>query len=348
MNIKEILNLFSRSLKYQLRSIISLIQLTLENLKFDLPSEECIQLIPNTGTGLWQLNPSVVRKDNKIFVVWRETNGVFSSKANLFGQMQLDKKGNETVNKLFIGELLDNGDVQNVSLLTDSSQGLSLEDPRIFLNENELWVIATKLTSVKGPNGSKWSSTISLLSFPGLGKFDLVSPFEKNIEKNWVPIEVKKDKICLLYSSYPAISLSVDLRTGLQSNPTTSDEQYERRFNGGSQFVKLHNGDFIRVVRRRVPFSWRGYCHISYLVLHDSNLALKRISKPFVFNRIGIEVCNGLTLDAQGKFLFSWGEEDRSMYVARTEYDQLLMWFESNSRKFPRKSIGCLRFPSRN
>jgi hypothetical protein len=348
VNKKAILTLFSRSLKYQLKSFVSLIQLTFENLKFDFPSDECTHLLPKTDTGLWQLNPSVAQKDNRIFLVWRETNGAFSSKANLFGQMHLDKRGNETVNKVFFGELLGNGEVLNVKLLADSGQGLSLEDPRIFVSEKDLWIIATKLTSIKGLNGTKWSSTICLLSIPGLCRFDLVSPFEKNIEKNWVPAEVKQDRISVLYSSYPATSLSVDLTTGFQSLPTISKDRYKRRFNGGSQFVKLNNGDFIRVARRRVPFFLRGYCHISYLILHDSNFQAKRISKPFVFKKIGIEVCNGLALNAEGNFLISWGEEDRRMYVATIGYEELLLWFHSNSRKFPRQSVSSLRFPSRN
>jgi hypothetical protein len=64
---------------------------------------------------------------------------------------------------------------------------------------------------------------------------------------------------------------------------------------------------------------------LSYLVFHNSDGQIIRMSKPFLFKKFGFEICNGLTLEGEN-LLFSWGEDDIRMYVGRIPIQDLLAW----------------------
>jgi hypothetical protein len=63
--------------------------------------------------------------------------------------------------------------------------------------------------------------------------------------------------------------------------------------------------------------------------MHD--LSFNEIGRtiPFVFRKLSIEICNGLEFDGKD-FIFSWGEDDREMFVGKVEMRKLLNWFEEH------------------
>ena len=81
----------------------------------------------------------------------------------------------------------------------------------------------------------------------------------------------------------------------------------------------------------RIKFSIRniGRARLSVLVKHDLNFREISRSRAFVFRETSIEICNGLDYDGSN-FYFSWGENDRKMYVGSCAKKDLIDWFESN------------------
>jgi hypothetical protein len=117
-----------------------------------------------------------------------------------------------------------------------------------------------------------------------------------------------------------------------------SDASDIPNLSGGSQFVRIPSGQFLRVARARFPVEGKGLVHFSYLLLHDENLHPIKISRPFIFRKIGFEICNGLLLTNDGSVFFSWGEDDRKLYVMSAKLSDVLSWLESNeSNKLKRK-----------
>ena len=53
------------------------------------------------------------------------------------------------------------------------------------------------------------------------------------------------------------------------------------------------------------------------------------LDKPFVFNKLGVEICNGLMIKDDLVY-FSWGEDDLEMYVGRCSKAELMDWFNEN------------------
>jgi hypothetical protein len=153
------------------------------------------------------------------------------------------------------------------------------------------------------------------------------------MEKNWVPIEVLNDKLMVFYSSQPAIVLEINLRTtetrvnSIESHPSKLD------FHGRSQFVKLPNGNFLRVASLRLPIKDFGLVHFSFLLEHGPGYEVTRISRPFLFGTPGFEICNGLQLNSKSELIFTWGCNDRASYFAKISLMELLIWFEKNKLK---------------
>jgi len=85
----------------------------------------------------------------------------------------------------------------------------------------------------------------------------------------------------------------------------------------------------MRVARLQFQIYGLGGCRISVLVLHDLKFKEVARSKPFIFNKLGVEICNGLMVKDDLVF-FSWGEDDMDMCVGRCSKAELMRWFNEN------------------
>ncbi len=136
----------------------------------------------------------------------------------------------------------------------------------------------------------------------------------------------------ILHSNNPQIILDVDTHNGEILDVHYGIDSNFLSLNGGSQFLFIQEENlYIRVARKRYAF-WRlGTIHLSYLVIHDSNLKEVHCSRPFIFSKFGFEICNGLGVDPDGKLVFSWGEDDCRMFVGSMPLNQALAWIKVNS-----------------
>jgi hypothetical protein len=302
----------------------------LESLLLNLRNAESTEVKPEDILGYWQLNPTLFKSGEKIFLCWRATNGVFSPVADSSGKMKLEKSSPQIRNQILIGELDKNLNLLNQRKIHDSVGVPSFEDPRGFNSNTASFVSGTVVTEEPSNGTGRWRSSVGLLN-TSTGEIRIfANPNGKMIEKNWVPVATDETQIKMLYSTNPQVIVEVDkesFEVEFHSRPNVLNVP---NLSGGSQFVEIPGGQFLRVARKRLPVEGKGLVHFSYLLIYDSNLNLSKISRPFIFRKVGFEICNGLTLTSDNLLYFSWGEDDRKLYVMRARLSEVLMWIENN------------------
>ena len=276
--------------------------------------------------GLWNLNPTVSGNSN---VYFRQTTGAFFPQAGLDGNPLLENVSQEFKNAIFRGRISSNLEIDSVFEVLPLTGVPCLEDVRVVSERERDYLVGTLVTSSR-PN--PWKSSVAIYDIGKRRTIVLKSPLNNSIEKNWVPIEVSNGWLKILYSSNQLQIIDVDLDTGHQSN-SVPISQSKTVLNGGSQFLKLHDGRYLRVARKRFAVIYRGRVHLSYLVLHDENFIELKRSRPFIFQTVGFEICNGLIQTSEGEIIFSWGENDRKMFLATASLENLLRWIEPLTTK---------------
>jgi hypothetical protein len=218
----------------------------------------------------------------------------------------------------------------NQEVLLPESSPPCLEDVRAFQFEGQDHLIGTWTTQELDGHQFVIQQSMAIYKTEDKSFQFLESPFNLSMEKNWVPIEVLNDKLMVFYSSQPAVVLEINLRTtetrvhSIGSHPSKLD------FHGRSQFVKLPNGNFLRVASLRLPIKDFGLVHFSFLLEHGPGYEVTRISRPFLFGTPGFEICNGLQISSNSELIFTWGCNDRTSYFARTPIADLMSWFLNN------------------
>jgi len=161
----------------------------------------------------------------------------------------------------------------------------------------------------------------------------LESPFNKNIEKNWIPFKINNNILSLIYQSKPLTILDYSFNSK-KIEYRILDDKVDLDYHGGSQFVKISEDSYLRIVRSKFQFPKLGLVQLSYAMIHNSSLHVKFISKPFIFKKFGFEICNGLII-VEDKLVFAWGEDDLKMFTGEIPIVEFLEWIysEKNSKK---------------
>lgn len=299
---------------------------TLESVKINLRNIKISEVIPKSIPGYWQLNPTILRLNGVISLCWRATNGVFSPEANKLGKMKLSKSTSQIRNQILVGALDENFNLLSQRVVHNSIGVPSFEDPRGFDSEGSSLVVGTVVTEEPIQGLGKWRSSVGFLDICTGEIRTINNPKGKQIEKNWAPITIENSQLKLLYSTNPHVIAEVDPDSGEALFTTKTLDTRIPNLSGGSQFVKLPSGEFLRVGRRRLPVEGKGMVHFSYLMHYDEHLQLLRFSKPFIFRKVGFEICNGLMLVGDETIYFSWGEDDRKLYVMSAKLEEILSW----------------------
>lgn len=134
-------------------------------------------------------------------------------------------------------------------------------------------------------------------------------------EKNWMP-RVVGDELQFIYKCHPIRVLDSGLRTVVETMPAIAADE----FKGGSQAIPFNGGwlALIHEVRERIRDGSRDYRH--RFVWFDETSVLRGVSRPFYFNKKGIEFAAGLAWHPDGKrLLVSYGVRDGEAWIATVE-----------------------------
>jgi hypothetical protein len=324
------------------------------NFPLDLPTiplRETYKLRTEIEPHFYHYNPSILFKSNKLYICWRVSNykgspNVNWAKENSLSAPRFDPKTFR--NAIALGEITDfdisaRPDIENQRLANELAEFArtpeskaskvdalyvsTLIDPK-FLGD-DIGLILGNFESWKESPDGKYSVN------PSMGVLDLneksqcvLIPYQESYsEKNWSYVQSTEDTFKFLRSSSPHVVLSVQKCLPYNVMDVEIESNVERFANGGSNFVLVDDAYFLRIARYRFSSKGRFNCHINIVIKHDRNLFEISRSKPFIFQIFGYEICNGFQLHGE-EFVFSWGENDESMFLGSIEKRIFLDWLE--------------------
>lgn len=302
-----------------------------KKLEFLPQFRKIVQVQPTSDSGIFMMNPTLGIYDEKTTLFWRGSNISFSPETDLIGSQKYLKLSEGIENRTYSATLNSDFSLSDQKLLIENKGIPSFEDPRFIGDKNNSYLVGTYIIEDGHITGRQWKSTVAIFHLQEKKMISLVSPVARKTEKNWVPLTLDNDSLKLLYSSNPTIIIEYDFVTNKQSNHFFGirDEQ-SPSLNGGTPFVKIEGGGFLRIARKRFPIHKYGRIHLSYFLFYDSNLKLNLVSKPFYFKKLGFEIANGLLVLEGNRVLISLGVDDRFMYVLELKLNEIIQWSRDN------------------
>ena len=190
-----------------------------------------------------------------------------------------------------------------------------LEDLRPFFWRDELWCVAC----VREPSQKGWREQL-------LARIDDHRPGECRLadwraldpngprpdERNWAPC-VADGVLRFIDVRDPTRALDDQGRTIAESVPPIAVD----RFRNGSQSIAFEGG-WLALVHEAGTGDRREYRH--RFIWFDEAYRLRRVSRPFFFNKQGVEFAAGLAWHCDGeRLLVSYGAGDRESFMATVE-----------------------------
>lgn len=206
------------------------------------------------------------------------------------------------------------------------------EDLRLFARNGSLWASAC----VREFTSEAWCEQVVARIDEGngcrLADWRVLNPGGARVhEKNWMPrVEPAKtgtdrDELQFFYLCDPTRVLDERANIVSESLPPVSAQ----RFRGGTQLIPFDNGwlALIHEVQWRPAENRRFYFH-RFVWFDDAN-SLGKVSRPFYFNRKGIEFAAGLAWHPDEKrLLISYGVADSQSWIATVDAVDVLALLE--------------------
>lgn len=281
-----------------------------------------ISLPQNQGNFFY--NPTILEVNGKIVGFARSTNISYLPQVDYAGRSIPRVKVSHLLNGIIGFELDKKFNITKIDEVKPLERIPNLEDPKAFSQNEKILLFCNLVSKEQSTDDRKMHSKVASLNIED-GKICIYdSPLNKDIEKNWIPFSFRNDSINFFYSVEPQLIFSMNFKNSeprIQLLNTVSSQN----LHGGSQVVQIESNLFMRVARRRVIIPWRRIATLSYLIFHNANGEIIRISDPFVFRKYGFEICNGLTV-AGSDVLFSWGEDDFRMFIGVISSSELIRW----------------------
>ena len=275
--------------------------------------------------GYWPTNPSVTREGDEIVLIQRAVNftidfSVAESDVNRY----MTKDGTPVHTRNFLLRLDGNLAIRSSSEilppedLPEPAWALvqGFEDLRPFAWRNAIWCVA----GVRELSREGWYEQVLARidnGAPGrirLADWRVLRPEgERRHEKNWMPC-VDGDVLRFVYLSDPTRILDQDARTAAEAQAPVKADQ----FRGGSQLMPFDGGWLALTHQARVRDGQRHYRH--RFVWFDEELKLRGVSRPFFFQKRGVEFAAGLAWHPDRKHLIvTYGVDDSQAWIARVD-----------------------------
>jgi hypothetical protein len=289
-----------------------------------IPIQNVIELRP-PETKYYIYNPTLVNFNGELNFFARISNRSFMPKADKKGRTLQRSKVDNTYDGTCFFKISKNFDLIEFEVIINPHSPPCFQDPKAVIFNDEIVLFGNYL--IKEPYGSDRSSIIQTayyeLKTRQINVLKNVS--KKNIEKNWIPFSLKGRILTLVYKSKPFTIMKYNLEFNTAVFCAQNNNLVDLDYHGGSQFIELNEQLFARIVRFKHRLPKLGLINLSYVMLHNQNLEVTYVSKPFIFRKFGLEICNGLTVK-DGRIFFAWGEDDIRMYTGSMPVNDFLQW----------------------
>lgn len=300
-----------------------------------LPSFNAQQIDFSPPDGYLPLNPSVARVGDQLFVAQRVTNNVMIEDGLRYRYLAPEGQPFMTRNFLLrlntdlsvrsTGEILPPKDMPAPAF----PRVLGFEDIRLFSWRGALWGSA----SAKELSPEGWCEQILVRLEPeGECTYRMVdwrkleADGRKAREKNWMP-QVQGDNLSFIYLCDPTRVVASDGHTIQEHVPDISAD----RFRGGSQLVPF-NGGWLALIHEQICHAEQTRFYFHRFVWFNRSNHLAGVSRPFYFNRKGVEFAVGLAWHPdQNRLLISFGVADSESWIATVRAGDIRATLERTS-----------------
>lgn len=311
-------------------------------------------ILPNILSEYFHFNPTLQIHNSHIKLFWRVSNyemplnydkkgkpiGELTEKfVNkdfehiVSGSLELDFEDAVPSNQETLGEITVINYAAFVGALDLPDKSIFFEDPRAHKKDGK-YITAVARFGTRARQNQRFVNRMILIDSQESHAKIITSDHDQDFEKNWVVVEENESSLTMLQHSNPQVLVSVDKSTGYATTISKSSSSFipeDRNLNGGSPFVLVDNSFYLRVARLQFTLGPLGRTRISLLVMHDLEFREVSRSVPFVFQEIGVEICNGFALN-EDRFYFTWGKNDREMFIGTCSKNELLSWYENHKQ----------------
>jgi hypothetical protein len=296
------------------------------NLHLNLTSKHKIKF-PDIGTPITV--PSIVSDGVNIKGAARISNGNYEALADFAGRpIQLYKnRGEALMNGIVLFKVNIQGEISEFTIRHSLSSIPNYEDPKICVHQNQTFLIMTNITSPIKNELGPWRSRIAVENLETGVIHQLLSPTNRGIEKNWIPIQ-SNGHLRLLYSSNPVSLISFEPSSGAAHFNATNYKS-SIILNNRTQMIKTPHPSipFIRIGSKKFAHRKFGYTPFHYFEILSDNFEPIKMSRPFVFSSIQMEMCQGLTIKGT-TLIMSWTENDKDNMIGSIEIESVLKLFK--------------------
>ena len=286
--------------------------------------------------GWHPMNPSVARRGDEIVMVQRTVNFVLEG-----GEYRTPGDGPVETRNFLLRLDAALAVTSSVEILPPIDLPpprfglvLGFEDIRLFAWQGALWCIAVLCELTQ----EGWrQQVLARIDERGAGPHRLVDwrvlepPGPRRHEKNWMPlveadpagtgVAAGGERLRFLYLCDPTRIVDEEARTVAGSIPAIAAEE----FRGGSQAIEFAGGRLALV--HEVGFSGANNKERLYhhrFVWFDDTYALRGVSRPFIFERPGIEFAAGLAWHPDGqRLIISYGVGDGTAWLATVDANEV-------------------------
>ena len=278
------------------------------------------------------LNPSLFKHEGKVYGCVRSVNYT-----QVKGDYRIKDSDNMVRTRNYFVELDDNMQITSQMEIVDKTtrqmwthNSIGVEDIRLFRYQNDWWFTCTAVQDTPQWNmrriglgklsSNKEENTYDIVKFTVLQ-----GDFLADIEKNWLPF-VQDDKLYFIYNSSPFTIITTDVDTGVCSvvKKTYHASRDLQNLRGSAPPIQ-YGDEYLYVTHEVAWVNWRTYYH--RVVKFDKNFEITSVSRPFIFDHLGVEFCISI-LDHNNSFYFGVGLEDARAVLSslnREEMDNLFL-----------------------
>ena len=287
------------------------------------------------GTGL--MNPSVMVKDGKVFVIVRHVNYTFyHSEKKLFqhpyGPLTYIHPENDVNLRTWNWhcELSEDFKINKFCKIDTSKFDIykplwdfvGLEDARLIEWDNKLFISGVRRDTTPHGQGRMELSEIKILEDTvkevSRLRIELSRNPESYCEKNWMP--VLDMPFHYIKWSNPTELVKIDYNIGLSETVSIGESiNLPRDLRGGSQVLPFKNG-YIAITHEvdlfKSDVGRKDAVYYHRFVLWDKNFNIIKVSPEFHFMDADVEFCIGLA-ELGDNYLITFGFQDNAAYLLK-------------------------------